>query len=257
MRIGAMNNPAHRVVEEIEWIADLGLDFIDLTLEPPAAGHWQIDADAVAAALLRHRIGIIGHTAYYLPLGHPFEEIRIGAVAAFQACLQMFARLGARAMNIHPDFRAPMHDVAFSVRQNLKSIRELLPMARQTNITLMVENLPREMNDAAGLADFLDDVPELALHLDLGHTNIMSRDTTASTILARYGHRLRHVHLHDNRGHADDHLPLGAGTLDLRGCLGALKATGYDDTITLEVFTPDRELVRYSAEKLRRTWDQL
>ena len=36
MQIGAMNNPAHGVLEEIEWIAALGLDFLDLTLEPPS-----------------------------------------------------------------------------------------------------------------------------------------------------------------------------------------------------------------------------
>ena len=76
-------------------------------------------------------------------------------------------------------------------------------------------------------------------------------------ILERYGNRLRHVHLHDNRGTGDDHLPLGAGTLDLTGCIRALKASGYDDTITLEVFTPDTQLVRFSAEKLRRLWDEL
>ena len=89
-----MNNPAHGVLEEIEWIAALGLDFLDLTLEPPAAGHWQIDEAAILRALDRHGLGIIGHTAYYLPLGHPFEQVRAGAVAAFGSALETFGRLG-------------------------------------------------------------------------------------------------------------------------------------------------------------------
>jgi hypothetical protein len=37
MLVGAMNHPAHRVPEEIEWMAAIELDFIDLTLEPPLA----------------------------------------------------------------------------------------------------------------------------------------------------------------------------------------------------------------------------
>ena len=37
MLIGAMNHPARPVIEEIEWMGELGFDFIDLTLEPPAA----------------------------------------------------------------------------------------------------------------------------------------------------------------------------------------------------------------------------
>lgn len=257
MRIGAMNHPAQPVVGEIRWMAAMGLEFIDLTLEPPAAGHWQIDEEAIVRALVEHRMDIVGHTAYYLPLGHPFEEVREAAVAAFTSCLEVFSRLGARFMNIHPDFKAPMHDRIFSVAQNLRSIHELLPTARRLGITLMVENLPRDVNNALQLGWFLDPIPELGLHLDLGHTNLMVQHNTTGEILSTYGHRVRHVHLHDNRGDDDLHLPLGAGNLDLVGCLKRLKATGYDDTITLEVFTPDRELLRYSAEKLRHVWQEL
>ena len=258
MRLGAMNHPQHPVVEEIRWMAEMGLDFIDLTLEPPAAGTWQLDVQEVVDALHEHRMGIVGHTAYYLPLGHPFEEVRTGAVAELARALETFGQLGAGCMNLHPDFRAPMHDGKFSVAQNLKSIRELLPEARRLGITLMVENLPGNINNADQIGRFLDPIPELGLHLDLGHTNLMVQHNTTVEILARYADRVQHVHLHDNKGGADDlHLPLGAGTLDLTGCIRALKATGYDGTITLEVFTPDREYVRYSAEKLRRLWDKL
>jgi hypothetical protein len=37
MLIGTMNHPARDVLDEIEWMAAMGLEFIDLTLEPPAA----------------------------------------------------------------------------------------------------------------------------------------------------------------------------------------------------------------------------
>jgi hypothetical protein len=32
---------------------------------------------------------------------------------------------------------------------------------------------------------------------------------------------------------------------------------GYDGTITLEVFTPDKHYLGYSRDVLRRTWDEL
>jgi hypothetical protein len=76
-------------------------------------------------------------------------------------------------------------------------------------------------------------------------------------ILDRHGDRLRHVHLHDNRGGSQDlHLPLGAGNLDTRRHVRALKAAGYDGTITLEVFTPDWHYLAYSRDVLRRLWDE-
>jgi hypothetical protein len=35
-----------------------------------------------------------------------------------------------------------------------------------------------------------------------------------------------------------------------------LQAIGYDGTITLEVFSPDRAHLAYSKDVLRRIWDQ-
>ena len=41
MLIGTMNHPAHDVLDEIEWMAGMGMQFVDLTLEPPAAASWR------------------------------------------------------------------------------------------------------------------------------------------------------------------------------------------------------------------------
>src|SRR5687768_12742048 len=114
MQIGAMNHPQHDVVAELAWMADLGLDFIDLTLEPPAAAAWRVDPGRLREELAARGLGVVGHTAYYLPLGSPFESVRRAAVAELRHCLEVFAAVGARWMNIHPDGYAPMHDRAFS-----------------------------------------------------------------------------------------------------------------------------------------------
>jgi sugar phosphate isomerase/epimerase len=67
---------------------------------------------------------------------------------------------------------------------------------------------------------------------------------------------LKHVHLHDNKGGSSDlHLPLGAGTIDAAHYVRSLKRHGYDETITLEVFTPDRHHLAYSRDLLRSLWD--
>ena len=49
---------------------------------------------------------------------------------------------------------------------------------------------------------------------------------------------------------------LGAGTIDCRRPLTTLKKSGYDSTITLEVFTPDRLYLKHSRDVLRRMWDE-
>ena len=84
----------------------------------------------------------------------------------------------------------------------------------------------------------------------------MTPVNTAHEILAAHARRVKHVHLHDNNGGASDlHLPLGAGAIDLEGTVAALKATGYDGTITLEVFSRDRHYLLYSRDVLRQVWN--
>ena len=65
MLIGTMNHPEHNVLEDISRMTDLGMEFIDLTLEPPGAASWNIDTKAVRAALQRQRMQVVGHTAWY------------------------------------------------------------------------------------------------------------------------------------------------------------------------------------------------
>jgi sugar phosphate isomerase/epimerase len=257
MLIGAMNHPAKDVIGEIEWMAEMGLDFIDLTLEPPAAASWRVNPREIWEALARTGLGIVGHTAFYLPMGSAIEELRRGSVCELRRCLEVFNAVGARWMNLHPDRHAPMHDRQFYIEQNLRSFEELLPDSRRLGVGLMIENLPGEYNSAPQLGELLDRMPELGLHLDIGHANLLVPQNTTAEILNAYGTRLRHVHLHDNRGgHADLHLPLGAGTVEVSKAIAALKGCGYDGTITLEVFTPDRHFLAYSRDVLRRLWEE-
>lgn len=238
-------------------MAEYGFDFIDLTLEPPLACARTLDVAAVRKALQACKLRVVGHTAYYLPVGSAFESLRRAAVEELKLCLRVFAELGASWMNLHPDRLAPFHSRQFVIDRNLQTIHDLLEAARPYGIGLMIENLPQGFNTPRQLAELLDPVPELGLHLDVGHANLMVEHPMTDDLLAAYAQRLRHVHLHDNKGGAADlHLPLGAGTIEIARHIRSLKGHGYDGTITLEVFTADRHYLSYSRDLLRRLWDQ-
>jgi sugar phosphate isomerase/epimerase len=257
MLIGAMNHPARNVAEEIKRFAAQGFDFVDLTLEPPAAATWKINVAEVKRILADTRLAVVGHTAYYLPLASPFESLRRAAIEEVKRCLEVFGELGAKWVNLHPDGNAPLHEPNFVIMRNIETIRELLPAAQQAGVGLMIENLPGRFNSADQLALLLEPVPELGLHMDIGHSNLQTEHNTADELVRRYAHRLRHVHLHDNKGGwADLHLPLGTGTLTARHYVHALRASGYDSTITLEVFTADPHFLIYSRDQLRRWWNE-
>jgi sugar phosphate isomerase/epimerase len=257
MLIGAMNSPVEDPLSEIQWMADMGLGFIDLTLEPPGSTSSQVNANALRAAIQKHRMEVVGHTAFYLPIASPFEEIRRAAVAELRRCLEVFAEVGAKWMNLHPDRHTPMHSRAFCIGRNLISLGELLPDSHRLGVGLMIENLPGDFNTPEQLGALLDPLPEVGLHLDIGHANLLVPFNMTEAILTQYGPRLRHVHLHDNKGGgADLHLSLGCGTVDYRSAVRALQTCGYDGTITLEVFSPDRHYLRYSRDLLQQAWDE-
>jgi sugar phosphate isomerase/epimerase len=257
MLIGAMNHPARPLEEQIAWLRDSGFEFIDLTLEAPQAASWNIDVKGVQGLLERSRLKVVGHTAPFLPISSAVEELRQAALLEFKRCIDVFEQLGAKWMNVHPAL-TPMHSRPFAVERNRASLAELLLYGREHGVGLMIENVPGRFNDAAELAQLLDPLPELGLHLDIGHANLMSPRNTAGEILERFGDRLRHVHLHDNRGgYLDLHLPLGAGDIDVSAAVSLLKQCGYDGTITIEVFSEDRNLLLHSREVLRKVWSEV
>src|SRR4051812_29533446 len=120
MIIGAMNHPAVSILDEINWMAELKLEFLDLTLEPPAASAASINVHDVRRALLDANMSVVGHTPYYLPFGNPFESIRHAAVEELKRCIEVFGHLGAKWVNLHPDRHAPFHSRRFVIEQNLR-----------------------------------------------------------------------------------------------------------------------------------------
>src|SRR3954464_4520984 len=137
MLIGAMNHPACDPLREIQWMSEMGLEFVDLTIEPPGAAVWRINPKAIRDALQRHNMPVVGHTAYYLPIGSPFESLRKATCEELKRCIEAFAIVGAKWMNIHPDRQQHLHERQHIIANNLDTFSELLPIAHEAGIGLM------------------------------------------------------------------------------------------------------------------------
>ena len=80
--------------------------------------------------------------------------------------------------------------------------------------------------------------PGLKLCLDTGHANIGDpHQKRLVRFVKQFADKIGHVHISDNRGKKDDHFAVGLGTVNFQDFLKQLKLTGYDDTITLEIFS--------------------
>jgi sugar phosphate isomerase/epimerase len=256
MQIGMMNNPSRDPLREIAWAAEHDFQFIDLTLEHPKTGADVVDADAIRAALDATGLGIVGHTAWYLPFASPVPRLREAAIAEVESALPHFVAAGAALVNVHPD--GGRRTVGIGAEQilawNVAAFARLAASAQAHGLRLMVENIPEHGATVADLSAMLDAHPTIGFHLDIAHAQV--RGNRTHDYLSAFAERIVHAHLSDNSGRSDDHLPLGAGRLDWKRLARALKRTGYDGTITLEVFSDDADYLLASQRKLRAAWDQ-
>ena len=78
-------------------------------------------------------------------------------------------------------------------------------------VTIVLEHIPFGGNEQLeDIVAIMASVPLLRFHLDSGHAKLERGYDRWDEYLERLGHKLMHVHLSDNDGTADQHLPLGA-----------------------------------------------
>lgn len=258
MLYGAMNFPIRPVLQELEPISLMGFDYLELTMDPPQAHHAMIreQKETLLEALARHSMGLVCHLPAFLFTADLTDSVREASVKEMVDSLAVAAELHASKAVVHPSYVMGLGSlVPEKTRAHaMHSLSVMVEQADLLGIPLCLENMfPRSgsLVEPDDFVEVLERFPSLKLTLDVAHAHIGARGGSRSLqFLERFFDRLAHVHMSDNFGKEDNHLPIGAGTVDFPRIVKALKRIGYDDTITLEVFSRDKEYLRTSRERL-------
>ena len=247
MKIGIMNNPRTPIIDEIKAIGEEDYDFIDLTLETPHAQHLEV---AVTKQLLKdYGLSVVGHTDPIIPYAYPIKSIREACLGEFKRCAEIFARLDAKVMNIHPCYSCPITMKNSLIDLNIEALSPILETVQNFGLDLVFENFIAPFDSVATFRRILRELPGIKVHLDFGHGNIGAE--TGMVFCREFPKEIAHVHFSDNRGSDDHHMPLGVGSIDWKGAIKALKSIGYEEGITLEVFSYDPS-VRFKYLEISR-----
>ncbi len=252
MKIGAMNYPKNNLIKEIKWISENGFDFIDLTIEPPEAH--KIDTKKVRKALKDFNLDAIGHTNPFLPSIFPIQSIRKVCLNEFKEYVNMFTKIGIKLVNIHPFYDAPFLSDEDKIKANIQFLKQVNKLCKSKGVTLMIENYIKPFDSPEVFTRILKEVPDLKIHLDVGHCNINQEKNLTEAFFKKFGNKIIHLHFSDNNGKDDDHLPLGCGNIEWEKIIKIIKESKFDRTITLEIFSPDRDYLLLSRDKLRNWW---
>ncbi len=258
MLYGAMNFPVRPVLEELEAISGPGFDYLELTMDSPQAHYTMIHKkkEELLRALDRHNMALVCHLPTFVSTADLTDSLREASLNEVLESMETAASLRALKVVLHPSHIGGLGAFVFDQAKQyaLKSLDILVEKADQLGLCVCLENMfPRALflvypDD---FMEIFERFPSLKMTLDTGHANIDDKGgKRALGFIERYGDRIGHIHANDNFGKQDDHLPIGAGTVDFPSIVKALKGIGYDETVTLEIFSRDRDYLKISRDKL-------
>lgn len=252
MKLGFPTHPRRSLVSEIDWIGRNGFDFVDLFLEPETGAIGAFEPAAVRDALRSWNLPSVGHLAWYLPIGSPVKELRQAALTVAASYFEAFSVIGVPRVTIHAHWAsASLFSTQDSLNWQIETLGEMIRRASGHGLQIMYEPVGMMPETTENLDTLLKALPDLGFHLDIGHFHLNQRQP--ADFIRHFAARLVHVHLHDNDGSRDQHLPPGIGSINWDETLTALKEC-YDGTVTLEVFTAERDYILLARDWVRRKW---
>ena len=257
MKYGAMNFPIRPVVQEIEAIAAMGFDYFEMSMDPPEAHFTMVRKERadIMKALADNHLGLVCHLPTFVSTADLTESIRKASLNEMLGSLDVAAELRAAKVVFHPGIISGLGVfVEEQAREYaMQSMDAIYDKAKALGLQLCLENMfPRYLTFASP-HDFygvFEKYPRMMMTLDTGHANIGGDAKRALKFIHCFSERLGHVHVSDNNGRSDDHLPVGEGGFDFKQFISELKKSGYDDTITLEIFTDSRADLVLSRQRV-------
>jgi sugar phosphate isomerase/epimerase len=219
---------AFRLAAELRVDLEVAYDLHEV-LPLPEAKSLRATGEALGVGFTLHLPFVEMNPASLVPSVRQLSEDRL------KRALEFGEALGAKVGVLHTGQVPVRHPMALALAREAleKTLAALLPLpfpVALENLALSEEDLIR---GPEGLRDLLTRFPQYGFCLDVGHALIELGPRGPLRYLEALGDRLLHLHLHDNHGQRDDHLPVGAGSVPWARLAPFLKSFG--GTAALEV----------------------
>lgn len=214
----------HRLFPEIYFSAD------DLDAYQAEEGR------ELAQALQRNGLEITIHGPFMdLSPGGVDRRIKEVTLDRFSRTMEAAAPFKPKAIVFHPGYEKWKFDgdVGLWFESSLQTWRPLVGEATERGLTIAIENVYEETPDILLMLFREIHSPRFRFCFDTGHHHVFSK-TPLSSWMETLGEYLIEVHLHDNHGEMDEHLPIGEGGFDFRELFSLFSRRGLTPIHTLE-----------------------
>lgn len=231
-------------------VAEMGFDGIEIPIEEPDA----IDAKKVREILKEHNLSVTTCAAMGpgRDLINPDESVQQQTVDYLKECINISADLGSTAFvgplysEIGRLWKADSQQRAQEKKLLVTHLKALSNYAEQNNITICIEALNRFetsfLNLTSQVVEIIDQVnsPYCKILIDLFHAGIEEKSLGDAIRLA--GDRLGHLQVAEN-----DRGTPGTGQFNWAEIASALNDIGYNDSVVIETFSPNNEILAKAA----------
>ena len=241
------------VAQTAELCRRLDLSFVELNTNFP---QYQIHLlDAASLNRLRGELGI-GFTLHLndeMPVADFCPSVAHGYRAAVLDAIELAKRVEIPVLNMHVSegghYTTPERIVYFyeafrrEYLDGMARFRDICTEAiGQSGIRICMENSTTYHGFQKEALELLLESPAFDLTLDIGHSHCCGH--ADEEWILRHD-RLRHMHIHDAAGGVHDHLPLGAGVLDLPKYLALAERHGCSAVLEVKTVAGLEQSVRW------------
>jgi sugar phosphate isomerase/epimerase len=245
----------HPFEEAARRIAGLGYQGLELLADVPhawPAGLLPVQKRGILEAMERTGLSFSNINAFMMnaindsrqPYWHPsfiepephYRRVRIDHT---RRALSLCAELGAPHITTEPGGPlAPGQSRQQAIDLFVEVLKPLAEQAHDLGILLLIEPEPGLLLETTDqyleVAERLD-APSIGLNFDVGHAFCVGEDLPGA--IAKLAPQIRHYHVEDiaaSRVH--HHLVPGTGAIDFAGILAAIRRTGYNGWLTVELY---------------------
>lgn len=237
-----------KVWEDISWVYGI---------EETGYAGWEISADGkyrLDNAVHRSEItDILTSTGLGVTVHAPYSDLNLAAinhqiwetsVRQICTCISCASEL-TDTITFHPGYLGPtgklVPDKVWDLQK--KALQEINITAEEYGVYACLENMPaitdllcQNPYELEGLTEGLDNI---GITVDIGHAHTTGWEKAFYPFISQ----AHHLHIHDNHGIADEHLPVGSGTVPWETISDRIRTSYSNQIIVIEGRSiPDAEI---------------
>jgi len=219
-------------------IFDIGVECVEITMDGDIWEDYEKTALSIKNAIKNFKISNTIHPPVWdVNLSSENLVIQQAGIDVHLKAFTLANAINSKYVVIHPGFiRSRGCKVEQAIRRSKSAIEMLINATETINLPIAIENVGYNGSSLFTMEEYITFVStfnrdNVGYLIDTGHAKLNNWDIPM--LLDLVGNKLLGMHIHDNHGEHDEHLPVGDGHIDWVKIWDKLKSIDFDHQVYL------------------------